>query len=736
MSQRIVIIANRLPVTLLKRGGKLHFQPSPGGLASGLGSFYQERKGIWLGWPGLASEKLRGQEEEVVSFLQERNCVPVFLSQRQVENFYYGFSNKTLWPLFHYFLQYAVFESRLWEAYKRVNRIYCEAALEVVWEDDLIWIHDYHLLLLPGMLRERLPNATIGFFLHIPFPSFEIFRLLPWREEILEGMLGADLVGFHTYDYVRHFLSSVRHILGYDHSLGLITTKNRVVKVDIFPIGIDFSKFAHAGDLPEVRAEIYRLKRKIGDRKVILSVDRLDYTKGIPERLRAFELFLEKNPEYREKVVFVLVAVPSRTKVEHYIQLKRKVDEYIGRINGRFGTLGWSPILYLYRFLPFTTLSALYNLAHVALVTPLRDGMNLVAKEFVASKQNHLGVLILSEMAGAAREMGEAVLVNPYNVGEVAQALKTALEMDEAEQRERNIRLKKRLQRHDVSRWSIEFFEKISSVRAIQKEMEEKILQGPLLQEFLTKYQKASKAILFLDYDGTLRPFADRPEKAGPDPEIQEILRNLAAIPANRVVLISGRKKENLEQWFGGLGIDLVAEHGIWFKEFGRPWELIEPLKQDWKEAIRPILEIYTDRTPGAFIEEKEFSLVWHYRKAEPELGLTRARELKDALLNITENFNLTVLEGSKVIEVKPVNINKGIAALRWLSMGSWDFIMAIGDDWTDEDLFEALPPQSYSIKVGFGLSKAKFNITSPQGVRSLLKKMIQRKGPKAWAEQ
>ena len=726
MSQRIVIIANRLPWALFKRGGKLHFQPSPGGLATGLGSFYQENKGIWLGWPGLASEKLRGHEEEVSSFLQEQNCIPVFLSQRQVENFYYGFSNKTLWPLFHYFLQYAVFDASLWEAYKRVNRVYCEAALKVVREDDLIWIHDYQLLLLPGMLRERLPNATIGFFLHIPFPSFEIFRSLPWREEILEGMLGADLVGFHTYDYVRHFLSSVRHILGYDHSLGLITTKNRVVKVDIFPIGIDFSKFAQAGDLPEVKAEISKLKRKIGDRKVILSVDRLDYTKGIPERIQAFELFLENNPQYREKVVFVLVAVPSRTKVEHYIQLKRKVDEYIGRINGRFGTLGWSPILYLYRSLPFTSLAALYNLAHVALITPLRDGMNLVAKEFVASKQDHLGVLILSEMAGAAREMGEAVLVNPYNVGEVAQALKTALEMDEAEQRERNIRLKRRLQRHDVSRWAIDFFEKISSVRAIQKEMEEKILQGPLLQEFLTKYQKASKAILFLDYDGTLKPFADRPEKATPNPEIQEILKNLAAVPGNRVVLISGRTKENLEQWFGGLGIDLVAEHGIWLKESGRSWELIEPLKQDWKDEIRPILEIYADRTPGSFIEEKDFSLVWHYRKAEPELGLTRARELKDALLNITENFNLTVLEGNKVIEIKPANINKGTAALRWLSMGAWDFIMAIGDDWTDEDLFEALPPESYSIKVGFGVSKAKFNISSPQEVRRLLKKMIQ----------
>ena len=725
MNKRLIIIANRLPVTINKKEGKITYHPSAGGLATGLGSFYREKKGVWLGWPGLASEKIRGLEESISSYLKELDCSPVFLTQRQVENFYLGFSNKTLWPLFHYFVQYTTFENRLWEAYKRVNRHYCEVALEVANEDDIIWVHDYQLLLLPGMLREKLPKATIGFFLHIPFPSFEIFRLLPWRREILEGLLGADLVGFHTYDYVRHFLSSVRRILGYDHSLGLITTRNRLVKVDTFPIGIDFLRFARAAELPEVKAEIQRLKRRIGNRKVILSVDRLDYTKGVPERLEAFDLFLEKNPQYREKVVLVMVAVPSRTKVDHYIQLKREVDEHIGRINGRYGTLGWSPILYLYRSVPFPTLAALYNMADVALVTPLRDGMNLVAKEYIASKRDNLGVLVLSEMAGAAREMGEALLVNPFNVGEVAQALKTALEMEEEEQRERNIRLKERLQRYNVRRWAEEFIEKVEYTRGLQEEMEEKCLRGILLRRFLEEYSQAKRVLILLDYDGTLTSFTDRPEKARPDNEVKEVLKSLASIPTNRVVLISGRKKENLEQWFGNLGIDLVAEHGVWLKENQDPWELIEPLKQDWKEAIRPIMEVYVDRTPGAFIEEKEFSLVWHYRKSDPEMGNIRARELKDALLNITENFNLTILEGSKVIEVKPANINKGMAAMRWVSQGPWDFVVAIGDDWTDEDLFEALPQEAYSIKVGFGLSKAKFNMDSPQRVRGLLKEMI-----------
>ena len=344
----------------------------------------------------------------------------------------------------------------------------------------------------------------------------------------------------------------------------------------------------------------------------------------------------------------------------------------------------------------------------------------------MASKGDNTGVLVLSEMAGAAREMGEALLVNPYNVGEVAQALKEAIEMDPEEQKERNLRLKERLRRYDIKRWAGEFIERTITTRALQEEMEEKYLRGILLRRFLEEYSQADKALLFLDYDGTLVPFADRPEKAQPDAQVKELLRDLAAIPNNRVVLISGRKKENLDQWFGDLGVDLVAEHGVWIKEYGHDWELIEALKQDWKEAIYPILQMYADRTPGAFVEEKEFSLVWHYRKAEPELGITRARELKDALLNITENFNLTILEGNKVIEVKPANVNKGRAAMKWITdMGPWDFIMAVGDDWTDEALFEALPPEAYSIKVGFGLSKARFNMDSPQRVRGLLKEMI-----------
>ncbi len=725
----MIIVSNRLPVTVTKREGVLHFHSSAGGLATGLGSFYREEDGIWLGWPGISAESARGREEEIISRLEELKCRPVFLTQRQIENYYYGFSNKTLWPLFHYFLQYAVFDQKLWETYRRVNRIFCDAVLEVAEPDSIIWVHDYQLLLLPGMLRERLPNAKIGFFLHIPFPSFEIFRVLPWRVELLHGMLGADLIGFHTFDYTRHFLSSVRRLLGYEHSLGLVTTDQQVVKVDAFPMGIDFERFARSSERPEVQNEIRRIRRRIGERKVILSVDRLDYTKGIAQRLRAYDLFFERYPEYKEKVVLILVAVPSRTRVEHYMILKREVDELIGRINGRHGVFGWTPIWYLYRSLPFSTLAALYNLADVALVTPMRDGMNLIAKEYVATTPGDRGVLILSEMAGAAAEMGEAIIINPFDLNQMTEAIREALEMPEDEQRERNRIMKERLKRYNVHRWAGEFIEKLLEIKEIQKDFVSRRLSYPVREKLLHSFQTARSSIFFLDYDGTLVPFAGRPERARPDEELRKILKKLTSFPNTRVVIISGRPKEVLTKWFRGIKVDLVAEHGVWIKERDSDWQMIEYISEDWKDAIRPVLESFADRTPGAFVEEKEYALVWHYRRADPELSGIRARELKDALIDITKNLDLLVLDGNKVIEVKPININKGRAAKFFLEKEEYDFILAAGDDWTDEDLFDAIPEYGYTIKVGLGVSRSLFNVDSYREMRELLKEFIDKGG-------
>lgn len=724
---RLLIVSNRLPITIEKRKGNLRFRHSAGGLATGLGSFYKSFDSLWIGWCGIPSDEVDMDEKRDVEakLISDYKSHPVLLPKRDVEMFYHGFCNKTIWPLFHCFTQYALYDKGMWESYRRVNESFCDRVVDIARSDDIIWIHDYQLMLLPKMIRKKLPNAQMGFFLHIPFPPFEIFHLLPWRREILEGLLESDLVGFHTYDYVRNFLDSCRRLLGYEHTVGHISAGDRLVNVETFPMGIDYDRFSSAMGDVEAQKEIQRIRKRVGERKVILSIDRLDYTKGIIHRLEAFDYFLDKNPKYREKVTLIHVAVPSRAKVEHYRLLKKQMDELVGKINGKHGRIGWMPVWYLYRFLSFPTLVALYNVADVGLITPLKDGMNLIAKEFIAAKADGKGVLILAEMAGAAKELGEAIIVNPNNKEEIASALKEALTMSEEEQQERNRIMQKRIQRYNVERWANDFVETLSLTKKLQKKLSTKKLAHKLKRKLIGDSHKSKKRLFFLDYDGTLSPFAEKPEMAKPDKELRALLKALTNDKRNEVVIVSGRNKESLEKWFEGLDVGLIAEHGGWIKEKGGDWETLEPLLDDWKDEIRPVLELYVDRTPGSFIEEKDFSLVWHYRKVDPALASARARELKDALLHLTTNLNLGVLEGNKVIEIKNVGINKGQAALRWIPKKKWDFVLAIGDDWTDEDLFHVLPESAYSLKVGSFPSHARFNVDSVKDVRSLLHDLV-----------
>jgi len=725
----LIIVSNRLPVSVTKRAGNLSFKPSVGGLATGLASFCDSYHSLWIGWPGIAKDKISTQQkEQIIDRLKEHHCHSVFLSAKDVRNFYYGFCNKTIWPLFHYFPLYTAYEDQYWQAYRNVNKAFCEAIIKIAKPDDYIWVHDYQLMLLPQLVREKLPNAQIGFFLHIPFPSFELFRLLPWRKEILKGLLGADLIGFHTYDYVRHFLSSTTRIAGTEHSMGALAVDDRIVKVDAFPMGIDYDRYSTAVEDPTVKKRLSTIRKKVGERKVILSIDRLDYTKGITQRLEAFDLFLTQNPEYKEKVTLILVAVPSRTGVEDYAELRRQLEGLVGRINGEHGTLGWVPVWYLYRFLPFERIAALYNAADVALVTPLRDGMNLIAKEFVATKKDGRGVLILSEMAGAASELGEAIAVNANNKQEIINAIKDALEMPIEEQTERNRLMQSRLCRYTVARWANDFLEALSDVKKTQAELSVRKLTEPMMGKLITEYNASSKRLFLLDYDGTLVGFADRPEKAGPDEELWALLQALVADAKNEVVIISGRDKETLSYWLGNTNSSLIAEHGAWIKAKDKDWEVIEPLRNDWKDTIRPILELYADRTPGSSVEEKDFSLVWHYRKADSELASLRIQELRGAVLNLTENLDIGVFEGSKILEVKNIGISKGHATERWLAKDKWDFILAAGDDYTDEDMFSILPESAYSIKVGYGISKARFNLDSVNELRGLLEELTKKR--------
>jgi trehalose 6-phosphate synthase/phosphatase len=720
---RLVIVSNRLPVTVEKRKGQIHFRHSVGGVATGLASITRPREAIWVGWAEIPSGRITAAERaDVVDRLwDEHGSRPIFLSQRDIAGFYQGFSNRTLWPLFHHFARYAEFDAEYWKAYERVNRLYRDSLLELLQPDDLVWVHDYQLLLLPGLLREALPDASIGFFLHIPFPSYEAFRMMPWRREILAGMLGSDLIGFHTFEYTRHFLNAVRSLLGLEDRDGQLQVDERLVACDAFPMGIDVDWFERQASSPATRRQVTSLRKAGPDQKIVLSVDRLDYTKGIPERLMAFDSFLDEHPEWRRNVRLICVAVPSRTRVEQYLRLKHDVDRLVGEINGCWGTVDWSPVTYLYRALPVKQLVGLYSAADVALVTPLRDGMNLVAKEFVVCCTDGKGVLVLSEMAGAARELSEALVVNPYDREAVVEAIATALDMPEDEQALRNRAMQRRLRRYDISAWAEDFLRALDHIKLVQRAYDEHLLTPHQRLRLLQAAHDADNRVLIMDYDGTLVPFERRPGAAAPDDDLLSLLRRLVASPSTQVALVSGRDRATLTRWFGEVGAILIAEHGAWVREPGSDWVTSTPLTAAWKETVRPAMEDIVDRTPGSFIEEKDYSLAWHYRLAQKDQAALRLRELVERLAATADSLGLSLLEGDRVLEVKNAGVDKGSAAHRWMAAPEVSFVFVAGDDRTDEDLFEAAPDSAWTIKIGRGPSRARTTLPSWREMRSLL---------------
>jgi trehalose 6-phosphate synthase/phosphatase len=732
---RLVVISNRLPISIKSgtNGGAHELVPSAGGLVSALSSYIERRSAedphfecVWVGWPGGTVEPAdEGPLRERMR--TEHRAQPVFLTEPEMDSFYHGFCNSTLWPLFHYFPSYTEYSEEQWQTYQRVNQAFCETALEVIRPGDVVWVHDYQLLLLPKMLRDRTANVQIGFFLHVPFPSFEIFRYLPmrWRRAILEGMLGADLSGFHIHDYTQYFLHSVYRTLGFEHHLGEITMGAEVRRAETFPIGIDFGRFQDTARLPEVTELRQQLEAGLRGKKAIFSVDRLDYSKGLLHRLRGYESFLEKYSEWRGKVVFILNVVPSRGEVEQYQRMKHELDELVGQINGAYGSVDWVPILYQYRSLGFTEMVALYSLAPIALITPLRDGMNLVAKEYLACKLDGTGVLILSEMAGAARELGEAVLINPNHRQEIAEALHEAVMLEPEEQIRRNRPMQERLQRYDAKRWVDNFLGSLSRVKARQGKLATHHLAGPLRDEFLSQYRKGRRRLVLLDYDGTLVPFAAQPHLAAPDASLLELVDRLARNERNHLYIISGRDRMTLDNWFSGIPLRIIAEHGAWVRSRADDWKMLKPVARDWKEHLAPLVQLYVDRVPGSLLEEKDYSLAWHYRRADPELGEMRAKELIDELVNYTANFDVQVLEGKKVVEVRNAGVNKGAAALDCVARVDPDFIFAVGDDQTDEDLFRALPRSAFTVRVGIPHSHATYHLKDHLEVRELLAALV-----------
>lgn len=459
---KIQIVSNRLPVKINKHNDQLDISMSSGGLATGLSSLLGSDQIRWTGWAGLitSNPRVKRRAEEL---LNKKNLIPVWLSGANYRHYYEGFSNQVIWPLFHYFSQHTTYREEFWQSYVEVNQLFCDKLMETATENDIFWIHDYHLMLLPGMIRKRFPNARIGFFLHIPFPHHETFRHLPWRKEILEGLCGADLIGFHTPEYGAYFLDAIETLLDVKVNANSFYFDQRQVKVKDLPMGIDYKKFAAQARKEEVLEKVTELKKEYDGKELIVSVDRLDYTKGIIQRLRAFDHFLGEHPEYREKICLLELIVPSRAEVKNYRTLKGMIDKYSGKINGKYSTPFWTPVRYLYRAVDLDTLSAFYLSADIALITPLRDGMNLVAKEYVALHQQGKGALILSEFAGAALQLTNALIVNPNDIYEISKAIKKALNMSESEKKERLRRMQQILSETNVNKWAEAFISELEN---------------------------------------------------------------------------------------------------------------------------------------------------------------------------------------------------------------------------------------------------------------------------------
>jgi trehalose 6-phosphate synthase/phosphatase len=733
--KRLFMIANRLPLEVIDTNGEKELSPFTDGFDSGLSNFYNSFDIKWVGRAGVNIDEISEiEKQDIDNKFRSENCIPIYIDQNLREEFIEGFCDNTIWPVFNYFTQISRYNPTHWEAYQKVNQLYADTISKYLDEDDILWIHDYHLMLLPKLIREKLPNVSIGYFQHIPFPSFEVFRLLPWRMELLEGILDADLIGFHTYDYQRHFMSCVRRLLGYETVFNRIRLDERIVKVDAFPKGIDFDFFNNAAKEnaennanqdSDIRKELKEFLRKDQDRKIILSIDRLDYTKGIPDRIKAFELFLKRYPEYIEKVSLFLFVKPSRENVTDYQDLKKQMDELVGRINGMYGSIGWMPIWYFYRAMDRMESIELYSNADIALITPTRDGMNLPAKEYIASRIDKTGVLILSEMAGAAKELGESIIVNPNSRLEVADAIYQALNMSKTEQIKRNSILQKRLSIYNEERWANDFIYGLDGVKKLQESNYTRKVTTTVINKLVEEYRNSKKRIIFLDYDGTLTGFHNDPQMAMPDAELYAIMKKLTANKNNTVVVISGRDKETLSKWFDQYErLAFIAEHGVWNKNPGEEWNMNGQIEKDWMEIIEPVLQNFVDRTPRSFIEYKNYSLVWHYRDADLDMGQQRSWELKDELKNYIANLNLEIMDGDMVIEIKNAGINKGRAALNKLGKTDYDFILALGDDWTDEYTFNSLPESAYTIKVGTKSTAAKYYVKDVKDVRNLLSEL------------
>ncbi len=728
--KRSIIVSNRMPVTFRSQEGRagVEMVKSSGGLVTALAPVHSHSDSLWVGYLGQQT----GIDSEVAQSLHENRFVAVDVPEELYSKYYNGLANGAIWPLFHYFPSFAEFSREAWAAYRKVNQLFCDKVCEIVEEGDVVWVQDYQLMLLPQMLRERQPNLRVGYFHHIPFPASEVLRILPWCSEVLSGLLGADLVGFHTLEYARHFVSSVSRLLGLDSRGEDVMCSDRVVKVGAFPLGVDTGAIRAAESDPQHVSKLKELKESFKDKKLILGVDRLDYTKGIKERLVAFQHFLAKHPEFCQNTVFIQLCVPSRVDVLPYGDLRDEVEWLVGRINGEYGSPTHTPVQYLFQSISFPELTALYRHADVCLVTPLRDGLNLVCKEYVASKRDSDGVLVLSEFAGAAEEMGEALVVNPFNVNSVVSALERSLRMTSFEKSDRMHGLKRRVEEFNNQQWVESFFEMMDEAHDKNAQSNARELKSFELEKVKQRLQQADRVLVCYDYDTSVMGRREgKWSYLSPGEHTLPMLTQIASLPQVEVALVSRLSRARLDPQFPEPGFTLLAENGALFRRAN---------SQEWESGLRDvdltmvqaevdrILQRCVRRVPRSTLDVQETSMIWEFERANSVFAHNLALQTSSALNEMLSNTSFQCVMGRHHLEVRPVQATKLRGVMEFCRMqefGPHDVLMTIADGKREDDLFRAFPEQNIPINLGSLRSDSQLMVRGNMHLHNILKELF-----------
>ena len=711
----MVVVANRLPFDLEKLpDGSTRARQAPGGLVTALAPILSRRHGAWIGWPGSPDVALDPTTTDGLSLF------PVTLGVDDVKGFYEGFSNGTLWPLYHDAVAASEFHRVWWESYQQVNARFAKAAADVAAPGATVWVHDYQLQLVPQLLRRLRPDVRIGFFLHIPFPPVELFMRLPWRTQIVNGLLGADLIGFQLPGGARNFARLAKSLTGAVTTGGTIEHDGRTIRAGAFPISIDSAEQSALAATPEVHDAARRLRADLGrPRKIILGVDRLDYTKGIDVRLRAYsELLAEKDPAV-EDTVMVQIATPSRERLDSYIKMRELIERQVGAMNGDFGKIGRPAVHYLHQSLPREELAAFFVAADVMTVTPFRDGMNLVAKEYVACRVDGGGVLLLSEFTGAAKELRAGLLVNPYDTDGVKEGLRRALTMSQVEARRRMRSLRRQVLTHDVDRWAAAF---LSSLERTRDHLADAMSRLPDdVTAAIAQVSETQRLLVATDFDGTLAPIVDDPAAARPLPEAMEALETLAAIPGTVVAVVSGRGLADLQDLLDtDQRIHLVGSHGAETSAEDRDGSPATLSAEDAKRLTRLRLELQqiTAEYRGVKLELKPTGIAVHLRGMDDRDAAAVTEQIEE---NPASWPGVHLLRGKKVVELTVVTTNKGRALKALMRQHQVTATVFIGDDITDENAFGVLSGSDVGVKVGRGRTAADVRIAEPARVADLL---------------